>query len=113
MFSKEIVIKETGSISGHVEADRVEVHGHLDGKISAVNVIIGSTGVVKGDIEFANNLRTEDGADIEGYIKKSEEAGKRLDNNTGDFLFSKSKDDKKSKKNGKPINGHKDSELNV
>ena len=113
MFSKEIVIKETGSISGHVEADRVEVHGHLDGKISAVNVIIGSTGVVKGDIEFANNLRTEDGADIEGYIKKSEEAGKRLDNNTGDFLFSKSKDDKKSKKNGKPTNGHKDSELNV
>lgn len=99
VFSKEVVIKETGSISGEVEADRVEVHGHLDGKISAQNVIIGSTGVVKGDIEFGENLRTEDGADIEGYIKKTDTAGKT----TGDFLFAKTKEDKKAKKNGKPI----------
>jgi cytoskeletal protein CcmA (bactofilin family) len=98
VFSKEIVIKETGSISGHVEADRVEVHGHLDGKISAKNVIIGSTGVVKGDIEFGINLRTEDGADIDGYIKKTDEAGKKLENKTGDYLFVKSKEDRKLKK---------------
>ena len=42
VFSKEIVVKETGSISGSVEADIVEVHGHLDGKISAENVVIDS-----------------------------------------------------------------------
>lgn len=101
VYSKEVVIKETGSISGEVEADRVEIHGHLDGKISAENVIIGSTGVVKGDIEFGANLRTEDGADIEGYIKKTSSAGKRSDEKTGNFLFS-NKDEKKSKKNGKP-----------
>ena len=94
VFSKEIVIKETGSISGTVEADEVEVHGHLDGKISAINVVIGSTGVVTGDVEFSNNLRTENGADIEGYIKKTESKNKI----TGDFLFSKSKE--KPKKNG-------------
>ena len=70
VFSKEIVIKETGSVSGSIESDRVGIHSHLDGKISADDVVIGSTGVVKGDIEFSNNLRTEDGADIEGYIKK-------------------------------------------
>ena len=28
VYSKEVVIKETGSISGEVEADKVEVHGH-------------------------------------------------------------------------------------
>ena len=111
VFSKEVVVKETGSISGEVEADRVEIHGHLDGKISAENVIIGSTGVVKGDIEFKNNLRTEDGADIEGYIKKSSTAGKKDSSSTGDFLFSKSKEDKKHKKNGKPSNGHEDSKI--
>ena len=98
VFSKEIVIKETGSISGTIESDQIEIHGHVDGKISAVNVIIGSTGVVKGDIEFSNNLRTEDGADIEGYIKKNPSKSKI----TGDFLFSKSKEEKKNKKNGKP-----------
>ena len=113
VFSKEIIIKETGSISGQVEADHVEIHGHLDGKISADNVVIGTTGVVKGDIEFSNNLRTEAGADIEGYIKKTDEAGKKLENKTGDYLFVKSKEDRKLKKNGKPANGHKESELNV
>ena len=32
VYSKEIVIKETGSISGGVEAETVEIQGHLDGK---------------------------------------------------------------------------------
>ena len=71
VFSKELVIKETGSVSGSIEADQVEIYGHIDGKISAENVVIGNTGVVKGDIEFSNNLRTENGADIEGYIKNA------------------------------------------
>tara|TARA_B100002019_G_C20761321_1_gene353138 strand:+ start:29 stop:484 length:456 start_codon:yes stop_codon:yes gene_type:complete len=97
VFSKELVIKETGSVSGSIEADQVEIYGHIDGKISAENVVIGNTGVVKGDIEFSNNLRTENGADIEGYIKKMPSKSK----SAGDFLFSKTKDEKK-KKNGKP-----------
>ena len=107
VYSKEIVIKETGSISGGVEAETVEIHGHLDGKVSADNVVIGPTGVVKGDIEFSQNLRTESGADIEGYIKKTASKSKI----TGDFLFSKSKEEKKPKKNGKPEAGvNKESE---
>ena len=32
VFSKELVIKETGSVSGAIEADQVEIYGHLDGK---------------------------------------------------------------------------------
>ena len=86
VFSKEVVIKETGSISGAVDAELIEVYGHLDGKISADNVVIGSTGIVKGDIEFSNNLRTENGADIDGYIKKTNSSKSKL---TGDFLFKK------------------------
>ena len=104
VFSKEVVVKETGSISGEVEADRVEIYGHLDGKISSKDVVIGRTGVIKGDIEFSQNLRTEDGADIEGYIKKTDS----VKGITTDFLFSKNKEDKKLKKNHKPdTNGHK------
>ena len=91
-------MRDTGSITGTIEADDVEIHGHLDGKVTAQNIVIGSTGTVKGDIEFGNNLRTENGADIEGYIKKTASKSKI----TGDFLFSKSKEEKKVKKNGKP-----------
>ena len=86
VFSKEIIVRDTGSITGTIEADHVEIHGHLDGKVSGQDIIIGSTGTVKGDIEFGNNLKTENGADIDGYIKKTNNAKSKL---TGDFLFKK------------------------
>ena len=86
VFSKEIIIRDTGSITGSIEADIVEIHGHLDGKVSGQDVVIGATGTVKGDIEFGNNLKTENGADIDGYIKKTNNSKSTL---TGDFLFKK------------------------
>ena len=86
VYSKEIIIRETGSITGTVEGDHIEIHGHLDGKVSGQDVVIGSTGTVKGDIEFGNNLKTENGADIDGYIKKTNKSKSTL---TGDFLFKK------------------------
>ena len=86
VYSKEIIIRETGSITGSIEGEHVEIHGHLDGKVSGQDIVIGSTGTVKGDIEFGNNLRTENGADIDGYIKKTNKAKTSL---TGDFLFKK------------------------
>ena len=52
VYSKEIIIRETGSITGSIEGDHVEIHGHLDGKVAGQDVVIGSTGTVKGDIEF-------------------------------------------------------------
>ena len=86
VFSKEIIIRETGSITGSIEGDHVEIHGHLDGKVAGQDVVIGATGTVKGDIEFGNNLKTENGADIDGYIKKTNKSKSTL---TGDFLFKK------------------------
>tara|TARA_B100001027_G_C16232029_1_gene315083 strand:+ start:274 stop:738 length:465 start_codon:yes stop_codon:yes gene_type:complete len=92
VYSKEIIIRETGSITGAIEGDHVEIHGHLDGKVSGQDIVIGGTGTVKGDIEFGNNLKTENGADIDGYIKKTNKSKSTL---TGDFLFKK-KDKKES-----------------
>ena len=86
VYSKEVIIRETGSITGSIEGERVEIHGHLDGKVSGQDVVVGSTGTIKGDIEFGNNLKTENGADIDGYIKKTSKSKSTL---TGDFLFKK------------------------
>ena len=80
--SERSLISETVSIDGTVNSS------------GAIDV----AGLVKGDIEFSSNLRTENGADIEGYIKKTASKSKI----TGDFLFSKTKEEKKTKKNGKP-----------
>ena len=110
VYSKELIVRDTGSITGTIEADDVEIHGHLDGKVSAQNIVIGATGTVKGDIEFGNNLRTENGADIDGYIKKTHGSKSKL---KPDFLFSKSsKDEKRPKENGgSEANLNKDSEV--
>ena len=109
VISKEIVIRETGSVTGSIEGDRVEIHGHMDGKISGEDVVVGSTGTVKGDIEFGNNLKTENGADIDGYIKKTHGSKSKL---APDFLFSKSKEEKKPKENGgSETSLNKDSEI--
>ena len=70
IFVSEITIKETGSIRGSVEASSIEVNGHVEGKISADTIIVGKTAVIKGDIFFKNTLKTEEGADIDGYIKR-------------------------------------------
>ena len=71
IFVSEMTITETGSIRGAVEATTIEINGHIEGRISADTVIVGRSAVVKGDIFFRNTLRTEEGADIDGYIKRA------------------------------------------
>ena len=70
VFVSEMTITETGSIRGSCEAGSVEINGHVEGKITADTVIVGKTAVIKGDIFFKNTLKTEEGADIDGYIKR-------------------------------------------
>ena len=72
VYTNDLIIKETGSIVGPIETDKIEIYGHLEGKIVAKTIVIGSTAVVKGDILFSESLKTEEGAYITGYIKKTE-----------------------------------------
>ena len=71
IFVSEMPVSDTGSIRGSIEAASIEINGHVEGKISADAVIVGKTAVIKGDIFFKNSLKTEEGADIEGYIKRT------------------------------------------
>ena len=107
VYTNDLVIKETGSIMGPVEADKIEIYGHLEGKIVARTIVIGSSAVVKGDILFSESLKTEEGADINGYLKKTESTS--LEAAQNEFKLdsieskesSKDKDKDKSKK-GRP-----------
>jgi len=71
IFVSEMTVTDSGSIRGTIEAGSIEINGHVEGKISADVIIIGKTAVIKGDIFFKNSLKTEEGADIEGYIKRT------------------------------------------
>ena len=70
VFVSDINVKETGSIRGTLEATTVEINGHVEGKVSADTIIIGGSAVIKGDVFFKKTLKTEEGADIDGYIKR-------------------------------------------
>ena len=71
IFVSDIIITEAGSVRGSIEAASIEVNGHVEGKISADVVIVGKSAVIKGDIFFKQTLKTEEGADIDGYIKRA------------------------------------------
>ena len=70
-FVDEITITETGSIRGSIEAKTLEVNGHIEGKVIADTIIINKNAIIKGDIFFNHSLKTEEGADIDGYIKRT------------------------------------------
>ena len=70
IFVDDLVLKETGSIRGVIEVNKLEVNGHVDGKIIANTVIVGKDAVIKGDLLFRSTLKTEEGSDIDGYIKR-------------------------------------------
>ena len=104
MYTNDLIIKETGSIIGPVETDKIEIHGHLEGKIVARTIVIGSTAVVKGDILFSESLKTEEGADINGYLKKTESTSLEAAQSEFklDTIESKDTKDKEKSKKGRP-----------
>ena len=104
VYTNDLIIKETGSIMGPVETDKIEIYGHLEGKVVARTIVIGSSAVVKGDILFSESLKTEEGADINGYLKKTDSTS--LEAAQSEFKLEsieakESKDKEKSKK-GRP-----------
>ena len=100
IFVSEITVKETGSIRGSIEASTIEINGHIEGKIAADTVIVGKTAVIKGDIYFKNTLKTEEGADIDGYIKR---ANNGKSNSEEDIAIEEIVEREQSIKNPKPI----------
>ena len=67
---KALIIKEKGSVIGEINAERVDVLGFVDGKVTAKKITIGATGEVKGDLEFTETLVVEEGARLDGNVKK-------------------------------------------
>ena len=104
IFVNELTITETGSVRGSLEATSIEINGHIEGKISADTVIIGKTAVIKGDIFFKSTLKTEEGADINGYIKKTESTSLEAaqDEFKLEAIEAKEKEKEKSTKKGRP-----------
>ena len=71
IVSQSLVILDTGTINGNIESAKVEVEGQINGNIQGNNIYLGRNALIRGDICFFESLKTEEGADVDGYIKKS------------------------------------------
>ena len=69
VYGKEMIIFDTGSVKGNLHVNKLNINGHVEGQIIADEISLGSSAVVKGDILFKTHLKTEEGAEIDGYIK--------------------------------------------
>ena len=68
--SVNLKVLETGSIIGSVAAEKLEAFGFIEGEIYADDIVIGKTATIKGDVFFKENLKIDEGADVDGYIKR-------------------------------------------
>ena len=92
IIASGLKVLETGSIIGGVKAGRFEVFGFIEGEIYADDIVVGKTATIKGDIFFKDNLKIDEGADVDGYIKRV---------NQGKSTSSASKQSPKSQKDKK------------
>ena len=72
--AENLKVFETGSVIGGIKAGRFEVFGFIEGEIYADDIYIGKTATIKGDIFFKENLKIDEGADVDGYIKRMSQA---------------------------------------
>ena len=71
VYGKEMIILDTGSVKGNLHVSKLNINGHVEGQIIADEITLGSNSVIKGDILFKTYLKTEEGAEIDGYIKRN------------------------------------------
>ena len=81
---KSLIIKEKGSVIGEINAEKVDVLGFVDGKVTAKKITIGATGEIKGDLEFTESLIVEEGARLDGNVKKVPLA--KIENKVSNFM---------------------------
>ena len=69
VYGKEMIILDTGSVKGNLYVSKLTINGHVEGQIVTDEISLGGNSVIKGDILFKSHLKTEEGAEIDGYIK--------------------------------------------
>lgn len=72
IFGNIITIREEGEINGNITAKILNLKGKFNGKIKSERINISTKADIKGTLEYVS-LCVEDGAKIEGELKKINE----------------------------------------
>lgn len=69
--ASQLKVELSGHISGHTHADRLDVHGHMQGELIAGDMVVRSSGTVAGNVRYGN-LSMERGSDVSGQLKRTD-----------------------------------------
>ncbi|MGM0506482.1 MAG: bactofilin family protein [Bacteroidota bacterium] len=70
----KLVITSTGRVEGNVKAGEVDIAGMIDGELRVSSkLILRSSAVINGDL-YAKTLLVEEGAQIRGHCRMTEES---------------------------------------
>lgn len=95
IFGNIITIREEGEVNGNITAKTLNLKGKFDGKIKSERINISAKADIKGILEYIS-LCVEDGAKIEGELKKINEV--KFDNLEKKNLKSEEKIEENKKK---------------
>lgn len=82
MHCSSLIVEEDGSITGNISAEKVNVHGRVEGTVRGTNVMLHSSAFVEGDI-YHQGIGIEMGTHYDGRLqwdKSSEFADQGVDN---------------------------------
>ena len=74
---KEVIIGQSGKVTGTVAANAIEVHGHVYGAVRAQSVTLHSTAHVDGDI-YNQILKISEGAVFDGRVRRAKDASELI-----------------------------------
>ena len=72
LTGREIVVGETGRVSGSIAADSIDVRGKVDGGIRGSSVSLGQSARVTGDIVH-QTLSSAEGAHFDGRVRRAKD----------------------------------------
>jgi cytoskeletal protein CcmA (bactofilin family) len=74
LVAGKVTLGEGGTVNGSIEAETAIINGVLQGRLVAVNVILGRSAQVRADVVYCS-MRIEPGAVFEGYSRRVEREG--------------------------------------
>lgn len=66
----QLKVETSGSVSGFVNAQQLDVHGAMQGDISVLDMVVRSSGVVTAKLNYGN-LSMERGSDVSGQLQRN------------------------------------------
>jgi cytoskeletal protein CcmA (bactofilin family) len=71
LVAGKVTVGESGTVNGSVEAETAIINGAVQGRLVAINVILGRAAQVRADVVYCS-MRIEPGAVFEGYSRRVE-----------------------------------------